>query len=433
MSASKSEWRGPGIPVASRPGSDARRHPRRCLACHRRDRVERVRRGSRYGEAGFSIAEIAIAVVILLTVLVSVATLMGTIFKVGAISRFRQEATEIASSTLDAQVATGAATLLGEVGYQSLPSVTSSGQTYLIEMEVSPYDPSNAGCQSPASDSGAMLKVSIWVTWTDEKSSATWWNSSSSSSTQQLVEETSLVAVPSSVVNPDLGSILVTIQNASGTPLSDLTVTATPSSGSPLTVTTTDGGCALVLEHHRHHKWLAHVDGVVRVDLGLHHRAGDIQPAQPVEPVGVGGHHHVAVLRAHDQPLRRLRPGGHGHAGVLGAGDQRAAPRLPSNISSMPLSFYNTYLSTSPYVSASPVSVFPMPTSPSYSVVSGSCGSDSAPDGGTTDGQPVTVSAGDGVTEHPPRPRHHLRELQRDSRVRGHAVGLGVECHGHGR
>ena len=47
-----------------------------------------------------------------------------------------------------------------------------------------------------------------------------------------------------------------------------------------------------------------------------------------------------------------------------------------------------------PYVTSSPGQAFPMASSPSYNVVAGSCGSESAPDGGTVDGQPVTLTAG---------------------------------------
>ncbi|HUI03541.1 MAG TPA: Ig-like domain-containing protein [Acidimicrobiales bacterium] len=378
-------------------GAPQGHHPGRCLACHRHARDQRARRAaaSRGGpEAGFSIAEVAIAVVILLTVLVSVATLMGTIFKVGAISRFKQEATEIASSTLDAQVATGATTLLGEVGFTSLPSVTSSGQTYLLEMEVSPYNPATAGCVSPASDPGAMLKVSVWATWTDQTSGSTWWKSGSSSYTQQQVEETSLVAVPSSLINPLLGSILVTVENASGAGVSGLTVTATPSSGTALTATTTDGGCALFSNI------TATSNGSPTWTVSFSPISGYITeqelsslPSQSNLSVTAGATTSLSFVPtvspydAYDQaatvtPVYSVPVTNGLH------------PALPTNISSMPLSFYNSYLTVNPYVSASPASVFPMPTSPSYYVVSGSCGSDSAPDGGTTDGQAVTVAAG---------------------------------------
>ena len=69
-------------------------------------------------------------------------------------------------------------------------------------------------------------------------------------------------------------------------------------------------------------------------------------------------------------------------------------PALPSNINSLPLSLYSNTLQVSPYVTGAPARVFPMPSTPSYTVVAGSCGSESAPDGAATDGQAVTVTPG---------------------------------------
>jgi hypothetical protein len=156
---------------------------------------------------------------------VSVSSLLGTVFKVGANSRFKQEATLIATSTLDAQIATGASTLLGETGTRSLPSVTSAGHVYLLEMEVAPFDPANSQCVSPASDPGAMLKVTIWATWQTQQAGATWWLANSSTATGQLANVASLISVPSSIINPPLGSILVAIQGAAGAGVPNVAVT----------------------------------------------------------------------------------------------------------------------------------------------------------------------------------------------------------------
>ena len=59
------------------------------------------------GEAGFSLLEVIIALAILMTLLISVSSLLVTSFKVGANSRYRQAATEIATSNLDYQVQVG--------------------------------------------------------------------------------------------------------------------------------------------------------------------------------------------------------------------------------------------------------------------------------------------------------------------------------------
>ncbi len=346
------------------------------------------------GETGFSILEVIIATAVLMTVLVSVSSLLGTIFKVGANSRFEQEATEIASSTLDTQVASGATTLLGETGDTSLPTVTSNNQQYLLEMEVAPFDPSNSQCQSPASDPGAMLKVTIWSTWTNQSASSTWWIAGSSSATGLLVEETSLVAVPADVVSSSLGSILVTIQGASGQAISDLQVTATPSTGTAQTVTTTAGGCALF-------------DNVTPTSNGT--------PTWTVSFGTVSGY-----VTEQEQTSIPSQTGLSVTAGATtslyfetstspyDAYDKEGTvtpvyavpqvngfhPILPSDIYTTPLSFYSTNLTVDPYVSASPAQVFPMPGTPSYDVVAGTCGTDSAPGGGTVAGTAVTVAAG---------------------------------------
>ncbi len=381
-------WR---LVSTSRPRRTVGRTPPSCRGGARPPLTPRPGSPRRAGEAGFSLLEVVIAIAILMTVLVSVSSLLQTAFKVGANSRYRQEATEIASSTLDSEVATGATTLLGETGDTSLPSVTSSNQVYLLEMEVAPYDPGNAGCQSPASDPGAMLKVSIWATWTNQVSGSKWWLSGSSLTAGLLVEETSLEAVPSSAINPTMGSILVTIEGASAQAIAGLSVTATPSSGSPQTVTTTAGGCALFAN-------IAASPTTWTVSFGslsgyLTEQNASTLPTQSALSVVADAttslyfEPTVSPYNAYDQEAT-VSPV---YAVPMADG---VHPILPANISSMPLSFYSANLTVNPYVTTSPGEVFPMPNVPSYYVVSGSCGAESAPGGGTVAGQPVTLTAG---------------------------------------
>ncbi|HVC70644.1 MAG TPA: Ig-like domain repeat protein [Acidimicrobiales bacterium] len=344
-------------------------------------------------EWGFSILEIIIALAILMTVLAAVSSLLQTSFKIGANSRYEQQATAIASATLDQQLASGVSTLLGQQGDTALTPVLSSGQTYLLEREVAPYDPAYTQCQSPASDPGAMLKVTIWATWTDQKAGATWWLSGSSAATKLLVQETSLLAVPASAINPTLGSILVSIQGATGNPIANVSVTATPSSGSPQTVTTSAGGCALFANVAvSPTTWTI---SFATLSGYLTEQNLTTLPTQSNLSVAAGSTTSIT-----------FSPGA--SAASATAYDRAATvnavysvpmadgvhPILPSNINSLPLSFYSSNLVVSPYVSASPASVFPMAGSPGYYVVAGSCGTESAPDGGTTDGQPVTLTAG---------------------------------------
>ena len=349
-------------------------------------------------EAGFSILEVAFAIAILVIVLVPVSSLLGTIFKVGANSRFEQQATEIASSTLDTEVALGAATLLGETGTTSLTPATSNGQTYLIEMQVAPYDPTSTQCVSPASDPGAMLKVTIWVTWATEPSGATWWLAGSSSANTFTVQAASLVAVPSADINPTLGSIEVTVQGATSESVANVTVTATPSTGTALTVTTTSGGCALfsnitptsggtptwTVSFGSLPGYLTEQQQSTLPTQSSLSVTADTTTSLYMEPT-------VSPYEAYDQaatvtPVYSVPVTDGVH------------PAIPSNINSIPLSFYNSNLSVDPYVATSPAQVFPFDSSPGYNVVAGSCGSESAPDGGTVDGQAVNLTAGATVT-----------------------------------
>ncbi len=354
--------------------------------------------GAGRGEGGFSILEVAIALAILLTVLVSVSSLMVTAFKVGANSRFRQAATEIATSTLDAQVQTGASTLLGDVGDTALPSVTSAGQTYLAELEVTPFQPNSAGCQSPQGNGMAMLRVTVWVTWADEPSGATWWIAGSSSATGLLVEETTQLAVPGTDLNPLQGTILVTVTNAAGNGVQNVAITAT-SGGTTLTATTTSSGCAL-FTNIATGTWTVTGSKASYIDNFDDWSTATNSPAT-LSSGSITVQAATTTTVSWNYDYSTVTPS----YTVTLAG---ASAWLPTNISSMPLTFYSSYFPSgsgiSSYEATSPADVYPYPANgspavPSYYVVAGTCGVESAPDGAslagaTTDGQPVTLTSG---------------------------------------
>jgi prepilin-type N-terminal cleavage/methylation domain-containing protein len=355
------------------------------------------------GEAGFSLLEVMISLAILLTVLVSVSSLMVTAFKVGANSRFRQVATELATSTLDNQVQTGVTTLLTDVGDSALPIVTSAGQQYVMELEVSPYYPNNSSCASPSSSTGAMLKVTVWVTWADEPSGATWWVSGSSSSTGLLVEETTLLALPPTAFNSNEGSILVDITGATGTGIQGVTVTIS-SGGTSYTATTTGSGCALFANLSVTNWTVTGAKSGYIDDLDDWSTSTN-SAATLSTTAGVVANTTDTVDWTYDQEAT-VSP-----TYTLAA----AGSWLPTGVSSLPLTFYSNYSypnyawsSTASYVSAVPALVFPNTAAasppPSYYVVAGSCGFESAPDGAnyspgaTTDGQPVNLTPGSQAT-----------------------------------
>ena len=347
-------------------------------------------------EEGFSILEVLISLTILLTVLVSVSSLMVTSFKVGANSRFRQVATEIATSTLDAQVQTGATTLLGEVGDKGLPTVTSAGQNYLEELEVTPYQPGSAGCQSPQGNGEAMLKVTVWVTWADELSGSTWWIAGSSSTTGLVVEETTLLAVPSTDLNPSAGTLLVTVDNATGDGVQGVSITATNGSAT-LTATTTTSGCALFTNIAPGDNWTVtgsesgYIDNYDHWSTATNSAATLTSGTTPVDVLAA-----TTTTEAWNYDQSTVTPA----YSVTLAGQ---SPWLPTNLNSLPLTFYSSYFPSgvTSYEAVSPALAYPYysTTNPSYYVVAGTCGIESAPDGAnlsgaTTDGQPVTLTSG---------------------------------------
>jgi Tfp pilus assembly protein PilV len=346
------------------------------------------------GEAGFSILEVAIALVILLTVLVSVSSLLVTAFKVGANSRYRQVATEVATSTLDSEVQTGSTALVAHVGDSALSTVTSSGQQYIQELEVSPYTPGSSACASPGTGS-AMLKITVWVTWANVTSGTTWWISGSSGSTGMLVEETTLLALPTTAFNANDGTLLVDVTNAAGNGVQGITVTAT-SGSTTLSAVTTGSGCALFANVTPASNWVitgtkaGYIDSLDDWSTSTNSASPVTSPTETVVSGNV-----LTVALTYDQEAT-VSPT-YSVPAVNGV-----QPSTPSGITAMPVTFYTSYSSLSPpngYVAASPGLVFPFTSTPSYYVVAGSCGAESSPAGANvtgaqTDGQPVTLTPG---------------------------------------
>jgi large repetitive protein len=351
--------------------------------------------GTVRGEGGFSILEVVISLVILMTVLVSVSSLLVDSFKVGANSRFRQAATEIATSNLDYQVQVGATTLVGEVGDTALPTVTSAGQQYYGEMEIAPYTASNGSACANPNGGLAMLKITVWVTWATVASGSHWWKTSSSSYSGDLVEETTLLALPSTAFNSADGSVLVDVTGAAGSSdgIQGVTVTASYG-GTTYTAVTTSAGCALFANLTAGVTWVITGSATGYID-GLDDWSSSTNSASPVSADAsvVAGNVNTVDL-TYDQEAT-VSP----TYSVTLAG---ATPWLPSGVNSLPLTFYTSYVSTSPpngYVAESPGLVFPYTSSPSYSVVAGSCGVESSPYGASDagavqDGQPVTLTPG---------------------------------------
>ncbi|MGH9017216.1 MAG: type IV pilus modification PilV family protein, partial [Acidimicrobiales bacterium] len=346
-------------------------------------------------ESGFSLLEVVIAMVILMTLLVSVSSLLATTFKVGANSRYRQAATEIATSNLDYQVQTGSDTLVGQVGDTALPTVTSAGQSYVIEMEISPYTSSNASACANPNGGLAMLKITVWVTWADVKSGTTWWVSGATGSTGLLVSETTLLSLPSTAFNGNDGSILIDVTGTNGSSDGSQGVAIKVTSGSTsYTDITTSSGCVL-FANLTPGTWTVSGSETGYIDATNDWNTSTNSSTPLSGSVVVVAGNVNSLTYTYDQGAT-VTPS------YSAPSDGGLLTPNPSGIASMPLTFYTSYGSSYPstgVILPSPSSVFPANTSPSYYVVAGSCGIESAPDGDNitgaqTDGQAINVTPG---------------------------------------
>jgi Tfp pilus assembly protein PilV len=356
----------------------ARIAPHQLLAFGRvRRAVARLAHRAEPGQAGFSLIEVVLALVLLLAALTATSSLVASALRVGGNSRLKQVATDIASSQLDSDVQSGAAALLNQETYSG--SISRGGVKYTIERNVTP---GNGACVAPQPGQPIELKLTVWVTWAST-ASGQWWDGGSA--TSKLVQESTLVAVPATALTAGDGSILVAVTDDAGNGQAGVKVTLSP--GGEF-VYTSDAGCAFFpnLVPPGPYSVTANkagwIDSNNDVDSGFN----------PVPPTWSGT---VIANQVLDLPL--VAPLYYAQAGTVTAtysvpNVNGVAPRLPDNTSLLPLSFYNGNMSRNPDIAPNPAELFPFSTS--YTAVVGSCGSDSAPDGTSTDGQTVSVTPG---------------------------------------
>lgn len=347
------------------------------------------------------------AFVLLLVAVLATSSLVVTALKVGTNSKLKEVATDIASSVLDCAVQQGGGTLLSQLNYGAPASacdgttvtagsvtygtVTESGTTYSVEQDVSP----GAGsCAAPQPGVGNELQVREFVTWASHPS-GTWWTGTSI--TGRLVDESSYAAVPASAINTALGELLILVSDGDSVSEGGVTVTAVDSSTSPVTTltgTTSPAGCVLFAN-------IPVGDYTVTASgetgwLGTAETATADASTTPADVTS--GVPTTAVVK-------------YAPAGTVTAQYTVSSGSPPSNIDALPLSFYDSALTTAadPYVptvsSNASYQVFPFAT-PSYTVVAGGCTATSgsplttavasAPDTPAVDGQ--VVSVGDGGT-----------------------------------
>lgn len=337
-------------------------------------------RGRAESESGFSLVEVVIAVVVLLTALTAVSNLLSTAITTSASSRLEQVATDLASSQLDSDVASGATTLLGESGYSADATKRIGSVAYAIEQEVSP----GAGaCAAPQAGSPTELAIQVWVTWAPVVSGSTWWTGPHA--TSSLVTESTYAPVPASALVAGDGSILVTVSDYAGNGQSLVTVTATNTTTQAGTsATTTSSGCVLFAN-------LAAASWNVSASRSGWIDSGESLNTSATQSVTVtAGSVSTAVVKFAQAATVGAQYSVAPVSGVTGTWN------VPSFSSTMPVSLYSSAgaPTPSPYVVVPPASVYPLGTTPSYTAVAGSCGTSSIPDGSSTDGVPVNVVDG---------------------------------------
>jgi len=380
------------------------------------------------GEQGFSLIEVMIALVVIASLLGTTTSLVITSLQVGQTARLREVAADIASSTLDCAVASlnvasgnfptacgEPVSLLNAFGYSGLDgvpymyptanpagTVTRGGTTYSVEQEV---QAGNGTCGTPSGGAPPELEVVDWVTWASNVSAASHWWLDPSSIANRYVEESTVVAVPAVALNPADGSIKVTVTDDANNGQPDLDVVATDTSTNTQTTAVTTGqGCALFL-NMAPGPYSVSVTPISGVYIDSNNDMNGANPAPFTGPNMQGTVNASATLT-----LPTGNPAYYAEAAYVDAtytvpqiqGLTWAAPYVTNSgdlATSLPLSFWNSELNgltTDPSVGAAPTAtgdpVFPFELStPSYYVVAGSCGADSAPDvgGATTDGVAV--------------------------------------------
>ncbi len=344
---------------------------------------------------GFALLEVLLAVVLLMGVMVATTSLVVTAVQVGASSRMRVLATDIASGQLDCAVASlnvttfptpapcnEPAALINEMGLSgsgSIPAITAvseAGFTFTIEQQV---NPGNSACAVPSGLAPPELQVTDWVTWAPGVSYAsTWWEQGTAMNNKlagRFVQESTLVAVPASALNQNDGSLLVNVTDNASVGQEGVTVTAVGPSPATTSssVLTTSPGCALFVNlSPGNYSVTASLSGWIDSNDDL--TGGSPAPATWTTSVSA------------DTTTKLTGPPYYAQEATIASANYSVAPidgvipTTPSGTSSLPLSLYNTNMGTSvqPYVVSPPADAYAWS---SYQAVAGACGSNSIPDG----------------------------------------------------
>ena len=181
--------------------------------------LERLRRTRVAGDAGLTLVEVIIALLIFSVITVGAITSVGTVLVMTRDNRSREVATNLASQAIDAVRST-----------DDIFAVTSSttktpvaGSTFTVTQKVSWL--TNTGvdslCTTPTTKgNGALLykHVNVTVTWNAQKS------------TTQAVRADTIVAPSTKINDPLTGTILISVTGATGLGVGGVTATVTKDS-----------------------------------------------------------------------------------------------------------------------------------------------------------------------------------------------------------
>jgi type II secretory pathway pseudopilin PulG len=304
--------------------------------------VRRMLARARSDEAGISLIEIIVALMVFMIIATGVAYSMLAVLRSTADSRNRQQAVNLATQEIDLD---RAISNLFQLQDKSVDT-TINGTVFHIDRQANWF--SNSAVNQNCGAGGGVLQykqVVVTVTW------------SGMLSTTSGVKLRTLIDPGTRLNDPSLGTILVSVITAAGTASPGVTVTATPSSTpngavnitTPITATDTQG-CTYILQV---------TPGNYDVTVS---KAGYLdvnQSATSTTTVGVVASAAASVGFQFDAAASFPLAYAANYTAV-------PAPQIPTNLETSFLSTYGTFVNTAP---VSPQSLYPFASG--YQVVAG--------------------------------------------------------------
>jgi prepilin-type N-terminal cleavage/methylation domain-containing protein len=192
----------------------------------------------RTDDQGLSLIEVVVAMLVFAIVALGVAYSLITTLHTAKDARGREVALNLAAQTIDAaRSVTDIFDPLLDTGVKPPTTMTvpGDGTVYTITREVE-WVTSNGSDADCGSGGGTLLykEINVQVTWAGMVRS-------------NPVRADTIISPSSTINDPALGTILVSVHTASGAPVPGVAITTTPSTGSAIPVTDGDG-CSYILK-----------------------------------------------------------------------------------------------------------------------------------------------------------------------------------------